>query len=162
MPRHPHPTATFAALALCAVACAQAQDFYIPPPSTVDSHVLNLSRENLRHQRETDTRLRNSRSTRNVPTGRPGVAASPDDVMLRVERTSLTALAPEYQRRAAAYGEASARQWLNTAARSVGAEMGRLGPEYLHRAQAQGRVQADGWYVAQARHASQRQVAGRH
>lgn len=49
-----YPVLAILAASLLPASWAAAQDFYIPPPSTVDSHVMNLSRENLRHQRETD------------------------------------------------------------------------------------------------------------
>lgn len=134
---------------------AYTQDFYMPPPSTVDSSVMNLSRENLRHQRETDARLRVNRSQADDSEN----AAVPEDVITQVESTSMAVLQPEDNRRAATDGKVRAKQWLNASARSVGLEMGRLRPEYLRRLQSQGRTSADAWYMAQARSASERQFA---
>jgi len=134
---------------------AYAQDFYMPPPSTVDSSVMNLSRENLRHQRETGARQRAIRAR----TDNSKDTAVPETVMAQVESASMAVLQPEYNRRAAADGKVRAKQWLNASARSVGLEMGKLRPEYLRRVQSQGRASADAWYVEQARDASERQFA---
>jgi len=104
-----------------------------------------------RHDRE--VYLRGNRS------GGSSNGAVPGYIQSRVESASFSVLNSEFNRRVSAYGKGSAQQWLNSAARSVGGEMGRLGPEYQRRVKQDGRAQADSWYVGQARTISQRYVA---
>ncbi|MFT3761650.1 MAG: hypothetical protein QM761_03360 [Pseudoxanthomonas sp.] len=152
------PMAATVMLAASMVAPAAAQDFYIPPPSTVDSSTMIMTRRNVEHQRQMDHILRGSRSGSEPDSTIPGNAI-PGYIQQRVESASFSILNPEFNRRVSAYGKNSAQQWLNSTARSIGGEMGRLGPEYLQRASNQGRARADAWYVAQARAISQRHVA---
>jgi len=68
---------------------------------------------------------------------------------------AIAALAPEFQRRTTAYGKRQAAQWLNSAARDLGGQMGALAPEYRRRLRINGRSSADQWYIDRARLAGQ-------
>lgn len=144
--------------ALLVTPLAQAQ--YVVPWSSGSSLVMNSTfADSSSHPRQ-DPKANKACQTPQPDRGNTALTAIPPEVMRQLESTSMSVLGPEYQRRAGAQGEASAQQWLGEAAHSVGSQLGRLGPEYLRRAQDQGRAQADAWYIAQARDASQRQIAG--
>ena len=143
---NPYPVLAILAASLLPAPWAAAQDFYIPPPSTVDSHVMNLSRENLRHQRETDKVLRRSRSSDNEPTRQQH-----SDVDSQVENLIVDALESEARRRSATMGRQRSQAWFQGAARDMGRQMGTLQPEYKRRLNAQGQDAADRWLLASAR-----------
>lgn len=135
--------------ALLVTPLAQAQ--YVVPWSPGSSLVMNSTfADSSSHPRQ-DPKANKACQTPQPDRGNTALTAIPPEVMRQLESTSMSVLGPEYQRRAGAQGEA---------AHSVGSQLGRLGPEYLRRAQDQGRAQADAWYIAQARDASQRQIAG--
>lgn len=102
-------------------------------------------------QHDRDIYLRKNEST--------GGGARSNDIMQRVENTSLAVLTSEFSRRVAISGKGAAQRWLNDASRNVGGEMGRLRSEYERRVRGEGRARADNWYVRQAQAVSQRYVA---
>lgn len=146
MPSHVGGGLALAAVMVLIVPSTGAQDFYIPPPSTVDSHVMINSMQNQRHWRETDHRIRKGNSSGQSADHEGAVAP---DVHERIETLVVSALSAEAERRAKSYGQQEANQWFSRAAGDIGREMGRLRPEYERR-RANQAAGADDWYLASA------------
>lgn len=92
----------------------------------------------------------------------PAGAAASSSIMDQVENTVMARLAPEFNRRKAADGQASANAWMVAAARAIGGQTGQLVPEYQRRVAASGQASADAWYVATADEISRRYVQDAH
>ena len=125
---------------------AIAQDFYYPPPSTVDTHVMSRSMENLRHQRESDKRLRSS----SEPAARDSKQSSASSVDAQIENLVLNTLKSEAQRRVGQQSGEERNAWFMKAARDMGHRIGALRPEYNRRL-ATDASGADRWFQASAR-----------
>jgi len=111
----------------------------------------SLNRERARAER---ARRQNGQPSRRS-TAAPASARS---IVDRTYDAAIAAIAPEFQRRTAAYGKPAAARWLNTAARDLGGQMGGMAPEYRRRLRVDGSGIADQWYLDQARLAGQQYV----
>lgn len=100
----------------------------------------------------------NGRTVESNPRNRPRQAAS-DSIVTQLSNASIAQLGPEFQRRTRLFGKPAASQWLNTAARDIGSQMGSMAPEYKRRVAAEGRSSADRWYLDAARIAGRQYAA---
>lgn len=146
-----------ALLALLAAPPAQAQcvecsmQNFNSTLSGITTYNTNVDRVQEEERRARDRRARAA----SAPAGTAAVSTSIED---RVMDAVMAPLTPEFNRRAARDGKASAQAWYMAAARDLGGQAGSLAPEYRRRVAADGQSGADSWYAAAAGELSRRYI----